>query len=398
MPQNISDDLGCVGWVKWIRKDPRGIGRELSWLSNGAVHSLMNHLTSLKHRGGIHSKHSNGSSESVSGLTHGLVIPKSILIIQLKPRKLLLQSNVTVLLESTEFLALDVVCNCNISTSVVKTLESNLALQHPKVCRTKHSAHRRHSGRNVESESLVLSIHDVFFIPFLVYRRCCCELVELDFLESGLNHRGRHPKSFDGSGSHSGCISEEGPSQVHSEVAVVSDHPNPYPSQIKSLHLKLLANKTVWIRNLRAVAHLFCSFFEFENQSEVVRGMNSVDDLDHFFRTVVVVVNGNQHRHSSTAHLGTMGLPFGKVTDKLSCFPWNAGIIHSHHLRCFIQESIEIIGVMKNTIGNTAVKFVGGGFGHFCSFTFGGGRPSAYVLTLPDRPLPIKDFFRASLA
>jgi len=366
VPQNISDDLGCVGWEKWIIKDPGGIGRELSWLSNGEVHSLMNHLTSLKHRGGILTKQPDGSSESVSGLTHGLVVPKSILVIQPKLIKLILASHVEVLLKNTKSLALRGNAGSNVGTVEIEPLESILGKEHPKMCRTKHSAHRRHSGRNVESESLVLSIHDVFFIPFLVCRRCCCccELVELDFLEAGLNHRGRHPKSFDGSGSHSGCISEEGPSQVHSEVAVVSDHPNLYSFQIESLHLKLFANETVWIRNLRAVAHLFCSFFEFENQSEVVRGMNSVDNLDHFFRTVVVVVNGNQHRHSSTAHLGTMGLPFGKVTDKLSCFPWNAGIIHSHHLRCFIQESIEIIGVMKNTIGNTAVKFVGGGFGH----------------------------------
>lgn len=246
MPQNISDDLGCVGWVKWIRKDPGGIGRELSWLSNGEVHSLMNHLTSLKHRSGIHPKHSNGSSKSVSGLTHGLVIPKSILVIQPKLIKLILTSHVEVLLKNTKSLALGN-AGSNVGTVEIEPLESILGKEHPKMCRSKHSAHRRHSGRNVESESLVLSIHDVFFIPFLVCRRCCCELVELDFLESGLNHRGRHPKSFDGSGSHSGCISEEGPSQVHSEVAVVSDHPNLHPSQIKSLHLKLLANETVRI-------------------------------------------------------------------------------------------------------------------------------------------------------
>lgn len=83
-------------------------------------------------------------------------------------------------------------------------------------------------------------------------------LVRQDFLETGLNHGRRHSKSLDASDSHSRCTTGEWPSQVlkwshfiHSEVVVVSLHP------------KLLANETKWIRNVRALIHDVYSFFGF---------------------------------------------------------------------------------------------------------------------------------------
>lgn len=137
-------------------------------LSNGVVHLLMDHLTTRENAGGILSKHSDGSSENVSGLAHGLVIPKSILVVESKLVKLVLQSRVVVALEDTQALSLGNVVG-NVSTRAVITLESILGLQHSKVSRTKHPAHRRHSDGGVGgSNTDFLGVHhDVF--PFLVF-------------------------------------------------------------------------------------------------------------------------------------------------------------------------------------------------------------------------------------
>lgn len=138
-------------------------------LSNGAVHLLMDHLTMRENVGGILTKQPDGSSEKVSGLAHGLVIPKSILVIQPKLVKLVLQSRVVVALEDTQALSLGNVVG-NVSTRVVITLESILGFQHSKVSRTKHPAHRRHSDGSVggSNTDFLGARHDVFFIPFLV--------------------------------------------------------------------------------------------------------------------------------------------------------------------------------------------------------------------------------------
>ncbi len=95
-------------------------------------------------------------------------------------------------------------------------------------------------------------------------------LVRQDFLETGLNHGRRHSKSLDASDSHSRCTTGEWPSQIlkwphfiHSEVVVVSDHSDLNPTNIESLHPKLLANETKWIRNVRALIHDVYSFFGF---------------------------------------------------------------------------------------------------------------------------------------
>lgn len=168
-----------------IRKDPGGIGRELGWLTKGAAHLLMDHLTSLKHSGGILTKQSDGSSESVSGLTHGLVIPKSILVVESKLVKLVLTSHVVVALEDAQTLALGNVVG-NVGTRAVITLESTLGFQHSKVSRTKHPAHRRHSDGSVggSNTDFLGARHDVFFIPFLVVCRRCCWCFEERFVSS----------------------------------------------------------------------------------------------------------------------------------------------------------------------------------------------------------------------
>lgn len=138
-------------------------------LSSRAIGLLVDHLTTGENVGGILSKHSDGSSENVSGLTHGLVIPKSILVVESKLVKLVLQSRVVVALEDTQALTLGNVVG-NVGTRAVITLESMLGFQHPKVSRTKHPAHRRHSDGGVGgSNTDFLGVHhDVFFIPFLV--------------------------------------------------------------------------------------------------------------------------------------------------------------------------------------------------------------------------------------
>lgn len=138
-------------------------------LSNGVVHLLMDHLTKRENVGGILSKETDGSAKNVSGLTHGLVIPKSILVIESKLVKLVLTSQVVVTLEGTQSLTLGNVVG-NVGTRAVITLESILGFQHPKMCRTKHPAHRRHSDGSVggSNTDFLGAHHDVFFIPFLV--------------------------------------------------------------------------------------------------------------------------------------------------------------------------------------------------------------------------------------
>lgn len=246
-------------------------------LPNGVVHLLMDHLTKRENVGGILSKHSDGSSENVSGLTHGLVIPKSILVIQPKLVKLVLTSQVVVTLEGTQSLALGNVVG-NVGTRAVITLESILGFQHPKMCRTKHPAHRRHSDGSVGgSNTDFLGVHHVVFLFLLFADVVCCWcfeekdlLVRQDFLETGLNHGRRHSKSLDASDSHSRCTTGEWPSQIlkwshfiHSEVAVVTDHSDLNTANIKSFHSKLLANETMRIRNVRALIHDVYSFFGF---------------------------------------------------------------------------------------------------------------------------------------
>lgn len=227
----------------------------------------MNHLTTGENVGGILTKESDGSSEKVSGFAHGLVIPHSDLIVESELVKIVLQSQVVVLLDSTKSLTLGDVAG-NVGTGAIKALESRLGFKHPTMCRTKRSSHRRHSDRSVggSDTDFVGVRHDVSFIPFLVCcvadvvcveRKSVCE----DFLETVLDHGGRHPKGFDASDSHSGCTTGEWPSQIHSEVTVVSDDSDLNTTNIESLHPKLLANETKRIRNLRVVdAHLFCSF------------------------------------------------------------------------------------------------------------------------------------------
>lgn len=154
---------------EWIRKDPGAIGEEVVMLSSRAIGLLVDHLTTRENVGGTLTKHSDGSSENVSGLTHGLVIPKSILVIQPKLVKLVLTSQVVVTLEGTQSLTLGNVVG-NVGTRAVITLESILGFQHPKMCRTKHPAHRRHSDGSVggSNTDFLGAHHDVFFIPFLV--------------------------------------------------------------------------------------------------------------------------------------------------------------------------------------------------------------------------------------
>jgi hypothetical protein len=154
---------------EWIRKDPGVIGEGVVMLSSRAIGLLVDHLTTGENVGGTLTKHSDGSAKNVSGLTHGLVIPKSVLVIQPKLVKLVLTSHVVVALEDAQTLALGNVVG-NVGTRAVITLESTLGFQHSKVSRTKHPAHRRQSDGGVggSDTDFLGARHDVFFIPFLV--------------------------------------------------------------------------------------------------------------------------------------------------------------------------------------------------------------------------------------